>query len=95
MKEGKHDEYDFNQSLGMDYPKTFLFVFQVKGPAPVAIGRVFPAQSMIFQAAQAEIDTLKMTYKTCLDKYGPDVPWVDDGTIEMFQDDDVPPWALT
>ncbi len=97
LKRALCDELDEKLAIALaaDHPKTFLFVFQVKGPAPVAIGRVFPAQSMIFQAAQAEIDTMKMLYKTCLDKYGPDVPWVDDGKIEQFSDEDVPPWALT
>ena len=85
--------HDYLSKLHADQEKTFLFVFQVKGVAPAALGRTFPAQGIMFQIAQAEIETLKQTYRTCLEKFGKD-PWVEDSHIEALADEDVPPWAF-
>ena len=81
------------KALEADHEKTTLFVFQVKGVAPAAIGRTFPSQGLIFQIAQAEIETLKMQYRTCLETFGTD-PWVETSKIEAFADEEVPSWAF-
>lgn len=101
LKSGKSDgfyEVDLGQKLLADAPKTWLWVFQVKGPAPAVIGRTLSPQSMICQAARAEIDTMKQLYRLCREKWGTD-PWLYDPQnppkIEMLQDGDLPPWALT
>lgn len=79
--------------LAAGHDKTTLFVFQVKGVAPAALGRTFPAQGLMFQIAQAEIETMKQTYRTCLETYGTD-PWVSPQQIEALADEDVPPWSF-
>jgi hypothetical protein len=98
VKDGRSDgvspEYDpLMKSLLADSPKTWLWIFQSKGPAPAVIGRTLSPQSMICETARAEIESLKQTYGTCLDTYG-ELPWVTPQKIEMLQDGDIPPWAL-
>lgn len=100
VKEGLCDgvspDYDpFTKAVAADAPKTFLWVFQVKGVAPVAVGRTLPEQSTLLQVAQAEIGALKQTYRDCMEHYGPDVPWVAPTAVEALQDDDIPGWMLT
>ena len=88
-----HDASGLLNALAANHAKTVLFVFQVKGVAPVAMGRTFSAQSLTFQVAQAEIENLKQTYRTYSEKFGSD-PWVDASVIEQFTDEEIPGWAL-
>lgn len=81
------------EKLAAGHDKTLLMVFQVKGVAPVAIGRTLPAQSLTFQIAQTEIETLKQTYRTCLETYGTQ-PWVSPSVIEAFSDEEIPAWSF-
>lgn len=81
------------QKFAADHDKTMMFVFQVKGVAPAALGRTFPAQGLTFQIAQTEIESLKQTYRLCCEKWGTD-PWVEDSKIEAFADEEVPAWAF-
>lgn len=95
LSDGKSPDYDPTaKALSADHPKGFLFVFQVKGVAPAALGRTLPPQLIAMQAAQAEIDSMKQTYRACLEKFGND-PWVEDTAIEAFADEDFPSWSLT
>lgn len=80
-------------ALARNAPKTFLFVFQMKGPAPVARGITLPREGMLFRVGQSEIETAKQTFRTNWEKYGTD-PWVDDTPITALDDAAVPPWAL-
>lgn len=84
--------HDFLSKLYADHDKTVLYVFQVKGIAPAAIGRIFPTEGITFQIAQTEIETMKQTYRICLEKFG-NAPWVEDSKIEMLTDEEVPGWA--
>lgn len=85
------------KALMADHQKTWLWVFQVKGPAPTVIGRTLSPESMICQAARAEIEAMKQLYRLCREKWGTD-PWLYDPAkppkIELLQDSDIPPWAL-
>lgn len=85
--------HDYLSKLYADHDKTFLFVFQIKGVAPAAIGRTFPAQGIMFQIAQTEIETLKQIYRECTERWGTD-PWVEASKIEALADEDVPAWCF-
>ena len=80
-------------ALARNAPKTFLFVFQMKGPAPVARGITLPKESLTFRIGQSEIDTAKQAFRANWEKYGTD-PWVDDSPITALDDAAVPPWSL-
>lgn len=74
--------------------KQFLFVFQRKGVAPTAEGVVLPKSGTTFQIGQREVENGKELFKTCVEKYGLDVPWVNDGLIKTLDDTAIPPWAF-
>lgn len=67
---------------------TFLFVFQAKGPAPVARGKVL-APGMIMDIARMEIDQALTQWARCWETYGAD-PWVDIADISTFDDQEFP-----
>jgi hypothetical protein len=69
-----------------------LYVFQQKGPAPIACGKVFNRQGAMFQICAAHLETARRTHVEYMAKFGAD-PWVTDYPITEFQDDEVPPWA--
>lgn len=85
--------YDFLKGLMQDHPKTFLWVFQMKGVAPAALGYTLPEQSTLMSLARAETDNAKHLYQECLKTFGTD-PWINTSKIEPLDDADVPPWAL-
>lgn len=68
---------------------TFLFVWQAKGPAPVAIGKILPAQSGTLYIANSEIDTAIRQWAECWERYGTD-PWRDERPISAWSDEDFP-----
>lgn len=72
--------------------RKFLFVFQQKGPAPVACGKVFNRQSALFQICAAHLETARRTYVEYTAKFGTD-PWITDMPITEIQDDEIAPWA--
>ncbi len=84
----------FLKSLAADHEKTWMWVFQLKGVAPVAKGRVLPETSMLWNIAQAECESAKQTFRLNLETYGAD-PWVDVESIKPIDDANVPPWSLT
>jgi hypothetical protein len=77
------------RALRDNHEKTFIFVFQIKGIAPTAIGRSLPRNSTHVQIAQAYCEAAKQTYKTCTETYGTD-PWVSDEPIAVFDDAQIP-----
>ncbi len=77
----------------MGYEKTFLFVWQAKGPAPLARGKTLPREGMTFRVGQTECESAKMKYRECQEKFGAD-PWVDNAKIEAFDDSDIPSYAM-
>jgi hypothetical protein len=97
LREGKTDAVSLRAgtlaaALAQDHPKTFLFVFQATGPAPIARGRVFPETSSFFTIARDELNFHMRTYAECLERFGSD-PWVDTSDIDAFDDANLPAWA--
>jgi hypothetical protein len=72
--------------------RKFFFIFQQKGPAPVACGKVFNRQSALFQICAAHLETARRTYVEYMAKFGTDL-WITDMPITEIQDDEVAPWA--
>ncbi len=73
----------------LSFVKTFLFVFQQQGPAPVARGMVL-GPGTIMDIARQEIDDAKALWLKCWNTFGPDDPWVDVSEIETFDDTEFP-----
>ncbi len=71
------------------HPRTFLFVFQQQGPAPVARGLVLDPGT-IMDIARQEIDEAKAQWMRCWHTFGPGDPWVDTHEIETFDDTEFP-----
>lgn len=84
---------DFLQSLVKHPDKQWLWIFQLKGVAPIAKGRTLPSESTLLQLGQAECDNAKHVFRDCLETYGA-LPWVSPEPIKSMDDADVPPWSL-
>ncbi len=69
----------------------YLFIFQKTGPAPLARGKEWPTGMMTHRMAVQQVADMQRVFKAALEKYG-DGPWLDDGPIEAFADEDLPPW---
>ncbi len=65
--------------------RTFLFVFQQQGPAPVARGMVL-GPGTIMDIARQEVEQAKLRWVRCWETFGPDAPWVDTTEIGTFDD---------
>lgn len=70
----------------------FYFVFQQKGVAPLARAKKFERSGMYY-CGIAAIEEAVTRYKACLERFGTDAPWVDDGPIESFEDERFPVFA--
>lgn len=90
---GEHDPA-LIRALEAGHEKTYLMVFQHSGFAPIVRGKILPKESMFFQAGQTEVDAGKMLYRTCMEKFGPNVPWIDAAPIESFDDANIPSYGL-
>lgn len=78
----------------IDHPeKEWLWIFQLKGPAPVAKGRLLPKQSTLLRLGAIECDNAKHAFRACLEQYGA-LPWVTPEPIRALDDADVPAWSL-
>ncbi len=75
------------QADGLD--RTFLFVFQQQGPAPVARGLVL-GPGTIMDIARQEIGEAKALWMRCWHTFGPDSPWVDVEDISEFDSTEFP-----
>lgn len=84
--------HDYLSRLFANQEKTFLFVWQAKGPAPLARGKTLPREGATFRIGQTEIDVAKVTFQNCMERFGKE-PWIDVQKIEAIDDSDVPPWA--
>jgi hypothetical protein len=69
--------------------KTFVYIFQQKGVAPLARGRSLPRFSTHVQVAAAACDAAKQTYRQCWDTFGTD-PWLTSEPIQTFDDARIP-----
>ncbi|HSR76412.1 MAG TPA: PD-(D/E)XK nuclease-like domain-containing protein [Xanthobacteraceae bacterium] len=68
--------------------KTFLFVFQQTGAAPVARGVVL-APGITLDLAAAEINDAKYAFARAWERYGTE-PWYDEAEIDTFDSADLP-----
>lgn len=72
--------------------RKMLFVFQQKGPAPLAVGKTFNKYSATYRICAAHLETARQSYVQYMETFGKD-PWVYEAPIEEFQDSEVPQWA--
>lgn len=72
--------------VGNDEHK-FMFLFQQKGPAPIAQGWLLP--EMTLGAARVDIEDAKRVFKENWDHYGAD-PWLDRSEVQTFDPTDFP-----
>lgn len=79
----------FIAALAAGHEKTFLYVFQQKGVAPIAKGRTFPRSLTNCLLAQAQCEAAKQTYRTCSETFGTD-PWLVPEPITAFDDATIP-----
>lgn len=74
--------------LATDEP-VFMFVFQQKGIAPLARGKILP-HGMTMDIGRQEAAVAKDTFARCWATFGPDAPWVDIAEITSFDSTDFP-----
>lgn len=70
----------------------FYFVFQQKGIAPLARGKKF-LRGSLWSCGEVAIDEAIRRYKHCMERFGPDIPWIDDTAIDEFMDDQFPAYT--
>lgn len=70
--------------------KTFLFVWQAKGLAPVVIGKVL-GPGIVMDIAQIAGDSALMQWAACWERWGTN-SWVEVHDITEFRDEEFPPW---
>lgn len=77
------------RALGKPQPEMkWLYVFQQKGRAPVARGKVLPDTS-VMQIGRIEIDNAMHKFARCWAHFGT-LPWVDSAPISTFDDSEFP-----
>lgn len=81
--------HDYLGALHANHEKTFLYVFQQKGVAPVAMGKSFPRSLTNCLLAAAQCEAAKQTYRTCTETFGAD-PWLVPAPITAFDDATIP-----
>lgn len=72
--------------------KQFVFVFQQKGPAPVAAGYVLPAELGLVSVGRAQVREAQQRFHECMEHYGSS-PWIMDRALSMIGDNDIPQFA--
>jgi hypothetical protein len=72
--------------------RTFLFVFQAKGVAPVARGKVL-APGSVLDIGNMEIEQALYLWARCWSVFG-DEPWVDVSDITTFEDTEFPAFLV-
>ena len=72
--------------------KTFAFVFQQKGIAPVACGYVMPRHLGLISVARAQVREAQQLFHDCQERFG-DLPWIMDREMQEIGDTDVPQFA--
>lgn len=83
----------FLDKLKKHKEKEWLWIFQLKGVAPVAKGRLLSKESHLLQLGEIECDNAKHKFRSCLETYGA-APWVDPEPIKTMDDADIPAWSL-
>lgn len=82
------------EKLKRDTAKTYCFLWQSTGVAPVARGRVLPQDSIFFNNGKTEVEAAKMKFRESIERFGTDTPWVDAAPIEPFDDGRIPMYGL-
>jgi len=72
--------------------RKLLWVFQQKGPAPLAMGKIYNPESAVFKVWEVHLEAARRTYVEHMEKFGRD-PWITDYPITEFEDSEVPIWA--
>ena len=85
-------QLDFRLNFRECAEHDFFFVFQAKGPAPLARLKKFTRGSL-WSCGEVAIDEAIRRYKACMEHYGPDVPWLDDAQPEDLDDSLMPVYA--
>lgn len=81
--------HEYLRALHAGHEKTFLYVFQQKGVAPIARGKSFPRSLTNCLLAAANCETAKQVYRTCSETFGSD-PWLTSEPITAFDDATIP-----
>lgn len=68
--------------------RQFMFVFQQKGIAPVARGKVLP-RMLVYDCGKVVVDQAKETFAKCVEVFGTG-PWVDVADVSAFDDSEFP-----
>lgn len=82
--------HEYLSALFAGHEKTFVYVFQQKGIAPIARGRSFPRSLTNCLLATANCDTAKQTYRQCVETFGEKLPWLTTEPIIAFDDATIP-----
>lgn len=70
----------------------FVFVFQQKGHAPLARGKIFP-KGLVYQCGVTAVRDAMEEYVRCVEAFGATgTPWVDTSPIEGLDDEGFPAW---
>lgn len=96
LKDGQYSgdpDPELVQALIKNPEKEWLWIFQLKGIAPVAKGRLLDKNSHILQLGRIECDNAKHLFRHSLEQYG-SLPWVDPEPIKALDEADVPAWSL-
>lgn len=81
--------HDYLSALHAGHEKTFLYVFQQKGVAPIARGKSFPRTLTNCLLAAANCENAKQIYRQCVETFGSD-PWLVPEPITAFDDATIP-----
>ena len=84
---------EFLQAVAAADSRTFMFVFQQKGIAPVAKGRVLP-KTNVYDIARLQVRTAKEIFARCVETFGPDM-WIDPSDIDEIDDTEFPSYLGT
>ena len=80
-------EKEFLKSVAANTEHTFMFVFQQKGIAPLARGKILPALTL--DVGLVEINDAKWRFAEAWKKFGSD-PWIDESEIATFDPTEFP-----
>jgi hypothetical protein len=83
----------FLDALVMSDDRTFMFVAQRKGIAPLAQGFILPP-GLTLDLAKYEIDLAIAAFKNAWQTFGPNVPWIPADEVETYDSTDLPTWII-
>ncbi len=78
------------KALAAPNEMTWMWLFQMKGIAPVARGYILP-NGLTMDIGRMDADQAKLTFARCWRTYGPD-PWIDQSDIHTLDSTEFPVW---